>query len=47
MKVLILDGSPRSNGCTARALEEIEKTLHEEGIETETVLVGNKDTSSC
>ena len=39
MKVLILDGSPRRNGCTARALEEIEKTLHEEGIETETVLV--------
>ena len=47
MKVLILDGSPRSNGCTARALEEIEKTLHEEGIETETVLVGNKDIRGC
>lgn len=47
MKVLILDGSPRSNGCTARALEEIEKTLHEEGIETETVLVGNKDVRGC
>ena len=47
MKVLILDGSPRRNGCTARALEEIEKTLHEEGIETETVLVGNKDIRGC
>lgn len=47
MKVLILDGSPRRNGCTARALEEIEKTLHEEGIETETVLVGNKDVRGC
>ena len=47
MKVLILGGSPRRNGCTARALEEVEKTLHEEGIETETVLVGNKDVRGC
>lgn len=47
MKVLILDGSPRRNGCTARALEEVEKTLHEERIETETVLVGNKDVRGC
>ena len=47
MKVLILNGSPRSHGCTARALEEVEKTLHEEGIETETVLVGNKDVRGC
>ena len=47
MKVLILNGSPRSHGCTARALEEVEKTLHEEGIETETVLVGNKDVIGC
>ena len=47
MKVLILNGSPRSHGCTARALEEVKKTLHEEGIETETVLVGNKDIRGC
>ena len=47
MKVLILNGSLRSHGCTARALEEVEKTLHEEGIETETVLVGNKDVRGC
>lgn len=47
MKALILNGSPRSHGCTARALEEVEKTLHEEGIETETVLVGNKDVRGC
>lgn len=47
MKVLILNGSPRSHGCTARALEEVEKTLHEERIETETVLVGNKDVRGC
>lgn len=47
MKVLILNGSPRSHGCTARSLEEVEKTLHEEGIETEMVLVGNKDIRGC
>lgn len=28
MKVLILNGSPRANGCTARALEELEKALN-------------------
>lgn len=47
MKVLILNGSPRANGCTARALEELEKTLNEEGIETESILIGNKDIRGC
>ena len=47
MKVLILNGSPRVNGCTARALEEVSKTLNEEGIETETIVVGNKNVRGC
>lgn len=47
LKVLILNGSPRVNGCTARALEEVSKTLNEEGIETETIVVGNKDVRGC
>ena len=47
MKVLILNASPRVNGCTARALEEVSKTLNEEGIETETIVVGNKDVRGC
>ena len=47
MKVLILNGSPRLNGCTARALEKVSKTLNEEGIETETIVVGNKDVRGC
>lgn len=47
MKVLILNGSPRLHGCTARALEEVSKTLNEEGIETETIVVGNKDIRGC
>ena len=47
MKVLILNGSARANGCTARALEELEKILNEEGIETESILVGNQDIRGC
>lgn len=47
MKVLILNGSPHAKGCTARALREVEETLNKEGIETETVVVGNKDIRGC
>ena len=47
MKVLILNGSPNSNGCTARALEEVEKTLNKEGIDTEVMVVGNRDVRGC
>lgn len=47
MKVLILNGSARANGCTARALKELENTLHKEEIETETILIGNKDVRGC
>ena len=43
MKVLLINGSPRANGNTALALEEMVKVFHEEGIETEVVQVGNKD----
>lgn len=42
MNVLLLNGSPRGGGNTAIALSEMEKVFHEEGIETETVQVGNK-----
>ena len=34
MKVLLVNGSPHKNGCTNVALEEIAKTLQEEGIES-------------
>jgi len=47
MKVVILNGSPRIDGCTARALKEVEKTLNEEGVETETFTVGNKNIRGC
>ena len=47
MKVLIINGSPRFNGCTARALKEVSVTLNEEGIDTETFIVGDKDIRGC
>ena len=46
-KVLVLNGSPRARGCTARALEELIRTLHEEGIETELVHIGKEDIRGC
>jgi multimeric flavodoxin WrbA len=47
MKVLMINGSPRPNGNTAVALQEMEKIFHEEGIETEIVHVGNKPVRGC
>ena len=47
MKVLLLNGSPNTNGNTARALEEMVKILHEEGVETEVIHVGNKEIRGC
>ncbi len=46
-KVLLLNGSPRAKGCTARALEEMIRVFAEEGIETELIHVGNKDIRGC
>lgn len=47
MKVLMLNGSPNSNGNTATALREMEKIFREEGIETEYIQVGNMNIQSC
>ena len=47
MKVLLLNGSPKANGNTNRALEEIAKTLQTEGIETEILHVASKVTRGC
>lgn len=46
-KVLLVNGSPHINGCVSRALDEVEKTLHENGIATERINVGNKDIRGC
>ena len=47
MKVLILNGSPHTQGNTAVALNEIVKILAEENIETEVCQIGAKDIRGC
>ena len=47
MKVLLINGSPRPRGCTYTALNEVAKTLEQEGIETEIIQVGQKDIRGC
>ena len=47
MKVLMINGSPRPNGCVGRALKEMEAVFAAEGIETVTLCVGNKDVRGC
>ena len=43
----MINGSPHPNGCTARALKEVADTLASQGIETQTVNIGNKDIRGC
>ena len=47
MKVLLVNGGPHKDGCTNRALEEVSKTLVNNGIETEIFWIGNKPISGC
>ena len=47
MKVIILNGSPKADGNTAEALHEAEKTLNQQGIETEWIHVGQKTIHAC
>ncbi len=46
-KVLLLNGSPHPNGCTAAALEEMIGVFREEGIGTELVQVGSQNIRGC
>lgn len=49
MKVILINGSPKKNGCTAEALGEVAKALEKNGVETEMVHVGTKtvDCMAC
>ena len=47
MKILLINGSPKSEGNTFIALSEVAKTLEAEGIEAEIVHVGHKDIHGC
>ena len=44
---MIINGSPRVNGNTSIAIDEMAKTFHIEGVETDIVQVGNKDVRGC
>ena len=47
LQVLMLNGSPRSNGNTAVALREMETVFRENGVEVETVIIGNRAIRGC
>ena len=47
MKVLLVNGSSRKNGCTDTALTEVERALRGEGIETEQYFIGNDALTDC
>lgn len=47
MKVLLINGSPKSNGCTYTALTEVAKELENNGVETEIFHVGSKPIRGC
>lgn len=47
MKVMLVNGSSRSNGCTSAALKEVARALNEEGIETEIIFIGNQPLPDC
>ena len=47
MKVLLVNGGPKANGNTARALAEVAEQLNAEGIDTEVFQLGAKPIRDC
>ena len=47
MKVLLLNGSPHTKGCTYTALREVAVTLEKHRIETEIMQIERKPVSGC
>ena len=47
MKVLLLNGSPHANGCTATALKEMIAIFDAAGVETELIHVGKENIRGC
>lgn len=44
MKVILINGSPKKEGCTAEALKEVASALENNGVETEIIHVGTTTT---
>lgn len=47
MKALLVNGSPRANGNTMRALEEVASALKADGVESEIVQIGVRPIRGC
>ncbi len=47
MKVLLINGSPRKEGCTYTALTEIAQSLEKAGIEAEMAWIGREPIRGC
>ena len=47
MKVLLINGSPKAKGNTAYALCQMAEVFANQGIETQTIQVGNQDIRGC
>ncbi len=47
MKVLLVNDSSHEKGCTYTALKEVERSLIEDGIETEILFIPNVPVSDC
>ena len=47
MKVLLINGSPKANGNTAFALNQMAEIFADQGIETEIIPIGNKAIRGC
>lgn len=47
MKVLMINGSPDTKGCIHTAMQIAAEVLQQHGVETEEIIVGNKDIRGC
>lgn len=47
MKVMLVNGSPHRHGCTDRALQEVARTLEQNGVKAEIFWIGAKPVGGC
>ena len=47
MKVILINGSPHKDGCTFTALNEVAKSLKQNGIDTEIIHIGLENIHGC
>ena len=47
MKVLLINGSPKKEGCTYTALKEVADELERNGVETEIFHIGTAPVKGC